>query len=101
MDRTTNSNHVGNTLRNALRTIHARQQVRVASVPQITTQKRSNKLPLRVALKRMPGLMARGAGVYENTLNGEIWHREGDTLIRQAVDLSSIVEKYLETVQGT
>jgi len=83
----------------ALRTIQAQKaQKRVAAVtvPQRTVTRPANKLPIRVAMKRRK-LTARGSGVYEDQSNGDIWFREGEFLVRQAIDTTSIVEQYLES----
>lgn len=64
-----------------------------------TTERRSNKLPLRVAMKRRK-LIARGSGVYEDRDNGDIWYREGEFLIRQPVDIADIIEKYNASCNG-
>ena len=94
-----NSEHVGSTLMAALRTIQAQKASRrqaAVVVPQRTVTRPSNKLPIRVAMKRRK-LIARGSGVFEDQNNGDIWFREGEFLVRQAVDTTSIVEQYLES----
>src|SRR5258707_12089204 len=99
-----NSEHVGSVLTSALRAIQAQkaESKRTASLsaPQHFVNRDPNKLPLRVAFKRRK-LIARGSGVYEEEKNGDIWFREGDYLVRQAVDVNGIVEKYLESCQGS
>jgi hypothetical protein len=99
-----NSEHVGSVLVSALRVINAQkaQNKRTASVsaPQHFVDRNPNKMPLRVALKRRK-LIARGSGVYEEEKSGDIWFRDGDYLVRQAVDVNGIVEKYLESCQGS
>jgi len=100
-----NSEHVGSVLHSALRAIQASQKSKrtasaLAAPQHFVPNRNLNKLPLRVAFKRRK-LIARGSGVYEEEKNGDIWFREGDYLVRQAVDVGGIVEKYLESCQGS
>ena len=96
------SEAVGSVLQNALRVIQAQktEKRKAQVVPPVVTSRPSNKLPIRVAMKRRT-LKAMGSGVYEDQNNGDIWSREGDFLIRQAVDVNSIVEKYLESCKAS
>lgn len=96
------SEHVPSVLTSALRSLQAQKASRrtaKAAVPHLVVRN-SNKLPIRVAMKRRK-LIAHGSGVYEDERSGDIWFREGEYLVRQAVDVGSIVEKYLESCQGT
>jgi hypothetical protein len=102
-NRIQHSEHVGSVLLSAvraIRTANANKRTATVSAPIHTVERNPNKLPIRVAFKRRK-LIARGSGVYEDEKNGDIWHRDGDYLIRQAVDTNDIVEKYLESCQGS
>lgn len=96
--------HVGSVLTAALRSIEARKtktEKRKATLASCRVVSRNpNRIPLRVGMARK-NLQARGAGVYEDQKNGDIWHREGDFLVRQQIDIDSIVSNYLETCQGS
>jgi hypothetical protein len=102
------SEHIPPILGKALKTLQAQKAPRsitASSVntkvpPASITKRDPNRIPLRVAQSRRK-LIARGAGVYEDPKSGDIWYREGEFLIRQAIDVSSIVEKYLDSCKGT
>ena len=98
-----NSEHVGSSLRSALKLIQAEKQQKgelrkaaALNVPEIEIPINRNKLPIRVAMKRRK-LVARGSGVYEDSASGDIWFRDGEYLVRQAIDVESIVNKYLNS----
>jgi hypothetical protein len=98
-----NSEHVGGVLLSAvraIRTANAGKRAASVSAPIHTVERNPNRLPIRVALKRRK-LIARGSGVYEEEKNGDIWFRDGDYLVRQAIDVNDVVEKYLESCQGS
>lgn len=94
-----NSTHVGSVLLSTLRRVQAEAVgKRVASRVQQCSRP-SNRLPIRVAMKRRK-LVAHGSGVYEDKSNGDIWYREGEFLVRQKIDVGSIVEQYAKSCQN-
>lgn len=96
--RNRNSESIPGVLTSALKTLSERKALKV-SAPVSETKKEINKLPIRIAMKRC-SLTHHGAGVYEDAKNGDIWYREGEFLIRQAIDVNKIVEQYIESCQG-
>lgn len=97
-----NSNHVGSVLLATMHKLQARKAEKrtvTLAMPIPATERRSGKLPLRVAMKRRK-LVARGSGIYEDKDNGDIWYREGEFLIRQPVDIADIIERYNASCNG-
>ncbi len=99
MNRIQHSDNVPGILTQALSSLKAKRTASTRSTPIAIVKREANKLPIRIAMAKRK-LIARGAGVYEDKANGDIWYREGDFLLRQAVDTNSIVRKYLESCEG-
>ena len=89
-------------LTEALRKIQAGKKASgepTAPITLVTPRGNPNRMPIRIATAKRK-LVARGAGVYEDSESGDIWFREGEYLVRQAVDTNKIVENYLRSVEG-
>lgn len=94
------SDHVPGVLTAALAQLKARpRKAALKSAPVAFVNREATKLPLRTAIAKKK-LVAHGAGVYEDRSNGDIWFRDGEFLVRQAIDTNDLVEKYLATCQG-
>lgn len=96
----TNSEHVPNVLAQALKKIQAHKESpdRIPVPIEKTSRRVANKLPVRVAMRRK--LVAHGAGVFEDKETGDLWYREGEFLVRQAIDVNQIVEDYIKSCEG-
>ena len=100
--RTTHSENVPGVLTAALSKLRTESKRTAATkaTPIALVKRTANRLPFRIAMSRRK-LIARGAGIYEEASNGDIWYREGEFLVRQAIDTNSIVEDYLNTCRSS
>lgn len=96
----THSHSVPSILTQALPKIREGLALRLASKGHSVqpAKRQANRIPFRVGQSKRK-LIARGSGVYEDQASGDIWYREGEFLVRKAIDTSSLVENYLKTCQ--